>query len=85
MLEPPWPSSVRSAENRASWLIREKTCVGPSTFTPDGNSKLTMSPYSGPGSDLAASHATMFWRSSGVKGRISTNVSSASPGRRIST
>ncbi len=65
--------------------MREKTWVGPSTLMPDGNWKLTIVPYSGPGSDFAAIHATMFWRSSGVKGRISENVSSVSPGSFMST
>ena len=42
--DPPFPRSVRSAEKVGSVLIWLKTCTGPSTFSPDGNSKLTTCP-----------------------------------------
>src|SRR5439155_16212971 len=44
ILDPCWPTSVRNCENVGSELIWLRICVGPSTFSPDGNSKLVTSP-----------------------------------------
>ena len=71
-----WPSSVRSEEKRASWLIREKTLASARRRSPPTgtrSSRCRRSPARGP--DLAASQATMFCRSSGVEGQGSARTS----------